>query len=77
MTYLLDKTRIRGLKAEYDKSHCDCCKRSVSMFTGRCSSPAKGKVRCERCTVTCADEEAPTAKLVRPPVAPPPCGVAS
>lgn len=76
MTYQLDKTRIRNAKAKHDASHCDRCGKHVGPMD-RLSQPAPGKVRCSVCTRLHADEEAPTAKIVRIPLAPPPCGVAS
>ena len=77
MTYLLDKTRIRNAVAKRRMSHCDHCDRHVTPLDV-VSMPEPGRVRCEHCTVLAEElDGAPTAKLVRLPVAPPPCGVAS
>ena len=77
-TYLLDKSLIRRLKAaaiaKHRASHCDQCGRHVTPLDV-VSMPELGRVRCEHCTVLARElEDAPTAKIVRMPVAPPPCG---
>lgn len=72
MSYLLDKNRIRLAKRR--TSHCDQCDRHVTPMDV-VSVPSPGRVRCEHCTVLARElDDAPTAKMVRLPVPPPPCG---